>query len=146
MREIPLMGDVMSPLPYSITAAAGLTEAATLMETHAIRHLPVYADGDLVGIFSQRDLERGRILGHPLADSELVVGDLCAGPPYFVDVGDPLDRVLESMVSHRIGSALVLQEGELAGIFTAIDACRLLAAWLQTAFPATLQRDDAGSQ
>ncbi|MDX9874984.1 MAG: CBS domain-containing protein [Spongiibacteraceae bacterium] len=135
MRAIPAMGEVMSPLPHSITASASLAEAATLMEMHTIGHLPVFADGDLIGVFSLRDLERGRILGHPLSETDLVVGDLCAGPPWFVDVDDPLDRVLESMATSRLSAALVLQEGDLAGIFTAFDACRLLATWLQRSSP-----------
>jgi hypothetical protein len=40
------------------------------------------------------------------------------------------------MADKRIGSALVLKEGELVGVFTSIDAYRLLANTLRDQFPA----------
>jgi acetoin utilization protein AcuB len=107
-----------------------------MMEEHAIRHLPVFERGDIIGIISARDLERARTPGHPLsAETELVVGDLCTNQPYFVDVSDPLDRVLDALADKRIGSALVLKEGDLVGVFTAVDAYRLLADKLREQFP-----------
>lgn len=135
-QPTPSMLTVMTPFPYQIDAGASLTAAAAMMETHGIRHLPVFGDGDLVGILSERDLERARMPGHPLtAEPELVVGDLCRPAPYVVDVDDPLDRVLAAMAEKRLGAVLVLKEGELVGVFTAVDACRLLAASLQGAGP-----------
>jgi acetoin utilization protein AcuB len=126
----------MTPFPHHIDAGASLAEARTMMEEHDIRHLPIFGDGDIVGIVSEDDLERVRTPGHPLRDeTELKVGDLCTHEPYFVDVSDPLDRVLDAMAEQHIGSALVLREGELAGIFTAVDAYRLLATRLREQFP-----------
>jgi acetoin utilization protein AcuB len=49
-------------------------------------------------------------------------------------VADPLDRVLDAMTEKRLGSVLVLKEGELAGVFTASDACQLLAELLRDQF------------
>lgn len=136
MRHIPQMLVAMTPFPHHIDAGATLAEASAMMEEHDIRHLPVFESGDIVGIISARDLERVRMPGHPLRDeTELRVGDLCTRQPYFVDVSDPLDRVLDAMAEQRIGSALVLREGELAGVFTAVDAYRLLASTLREHFP-----------
>lgn len=136
MRHMPQMLVVMTPFPHHIDAGASLTEASAMMEEHDIRHLPVFEQGDIVGIISGDDLERVRTPGHPLRDeTELKVGDLCTRTPYFVDVSDPLDRVLDSMAEQRIDSALVLREGELAGVFTAADAYRLLAHTLREQFP-----------
>lgn len=142
MRQIPQMIAVMTPFPYHIDAAAALVDAAAMMETHKVRHLPVFADGDLVGVLSERDLERGRMPGHPLREEpDLMVGDLCSRRPYLVDVADPLDRVLEAMAQQRIGSALVLKEGDIVGVFTAVDACRLLAVYLQGGNADAAKRD-----
>jgi acetoin utilization protein AcuB len=136
MRHIPQMLVVMTPFPYHIDAGASLAEARAMMEEHDIRHLPVFGQGDIVGIISVDDLERVRTPGHPLRDeTELKAGDLCTRQPYFVDVSDPLDRVLDAMAEQRIDSALVLREGELAGVFTAADAYRLLANTLRDQFP-----------
>ncbi len=135
MRHIPQMVAVMTPFPHHISADATLTEAVSMMNQHNIRHLPVLDSGDIVGILSERDIERAKIPGHRLRDEvELRVGDLCTQRPYFVDIADPLDRVLDTLVEKRIGSALVLKEGELAGVFTAADACGLLARLLREQF------------
>jgi acetoin utilization protein AcuB len=136
MRHIPPMVAVMTPFPHQIDASAALNIAQEMMEAHDIRHLPVFESGDVMGVLSERDLERAKMIGHPLRDeTELVVGDICRRRPYFVDVSDPLDKVLDAMVEQRIGSALVLKDGELAGLFTAMDACRLLAHTLREQFP-----------
>src|SRR4051812_17653897 len=131
MRHMPQMLVVMTPFPHHIDVGASLTAAAQMMEEHAIRHLPVFERGDIIGVISQRDLQRAHPPGHPLSsETELVVGDLCTIPPYFVDVSDPLDRVLDAMADKRLGSALVLKEGDLVGVFTAVDAYRLLTDML----------------
>lgn len=135
MRHIPQMVAVMTPFPYHIAADATLADAVAMMNEHNVRHLPVFDAGDIVGILSERDIERAKIPGHPLREEiELRVGDLCTQRPYFVDVSDPLDRVLDTLVQKRIGSALVLKEGELAGVFTAVDACELLSRVLREQF------------
>jgi len=144
MRHLPQMLVVMTPFPYHIDANATLSEAAEMMEAHDIRHLPVFERGDIFGILSERDLERARILGHPLSDeTELRVGDVCTQRPYFVDISDPLNRVLDAMVEKRLGSVLVLKDGELAGVFTALDACRLLSQTLSERFPNPTPGTDA---
>ena len=136
MRHMPQMLVVMTPFPHHIDADASLASAWQMMEDGDIRHLPVFEHGDIIGVISARDLERAHMPGHPLSDeTELLVGDLCTRRPYFVDISDPLDRVLDTMVDKRIGSALVLKEGDLAGVFTAADACRLLANTLREQFP-----------
>jgi len=135
MRHMPQMVSVMTPFPYHIDASAPLANARALMEEHGIRHLPVFEDGDIVGVVSERDIERAHIPGHPLREeTELVVGDLCTHRPYFVDVADPLHIVLDAMAEKRLGSVLVLKEGELAGLFTAVDACHLLSQILLEQF------------
>jgi CBS domain-containing protein len=132
------MVSVMTPFPYHIDAAAKLASAWQLMEEHGIRHLPVFENGDIIGIVSERDLERAHTAGHPLREeTELLVGDLCTHRPYFVDVADPLHAVLDVMAETRLGSVLVLKEGELAGLFTAVDACRLLSKLLLDQFGPT---------
>lgn len=137
MFPVPTMVAVMTPAPHYIDASSSLSTALDLMERYGIRHLPVFEKGDLAGILSARDLERAKMPGHPLRDeTELTVGDICRRRPYFVDVADPLDKVLEAMAEKRIGSALVLREGELAGMFTAMDACQLLAQMLRNQWPA----------
>jgi CBS domain-containing protein len=42
--------------------------------------------------------------------------------------------VVAEMAARHIGSAIVLRHGRLVGVFTAVDACRLLAEFLRDRF------------
>jgi CBS domain-containing protein len=46
----------------------------------------------------------------------------------------PLDEVTSEMATRHVGSAVVLRHGKLAGIFSTVDACRLLAEFLRDRF------------
>ncbi len=54
-----LVKDLMTPNPFTVTPDATVGDAAELMETRRVRHVPI-ADVDrrLVGLVSQRDLLR----------------------------------------------------------------------------------------
>lgn len=120
--------DVMTPAPYTIQPEAHVLTAKKIMAAHKIRHLPVVDGKRLLGIVSERDFaiaaaaRPGRNF-----DKETQVIELCLFKPFTVDESAPVHEVAARMSRAKIGSALVLRKGELAGIFTAIDACRLLA-------------------
>jgi len=106
------------------------------MVQHGVRHLPVKEGDRLVGIVTDRDLKRALDpdLGLPPKD-ELFVRDVSVADAYVVDTGEPLDRVLDEMAARHVGSVLVTSHGRLAGIFTTIDACRILCARLRAVAP-----------
>lgn len=135
MKHPPHMLTVMTPFPYSINANASLAEAQEIMDRHSFGHLPVTRDDDIAGLLSERDLQRSHLVGHPLTgEEELKVGDICSPRPYICDVSDPLARVLEVMAEKRLDAVLVLKDGDMVGIFTAIDACRVLAETINEQF------------
>ena len=115
----------MTPFPFYVEPEDSLRRARELMVEHEVRHLPVLRKRTLVGILTDRDMKRALDpdVGLPSKD-ELFVRDVYLPEPYVVDVAVPLDGVLEHMAAHHIGSALVTKHGRLAGIFTAMDACR----------------------
>lgn len=123
----------MTPLPLSVGIEARVLEARELMAEHDIRHLPVTDDqGRLVGVVTQRDV--GLVLDPELDlpfDEDLRVRSVCSFDAYLVAPDTPLDEVADEMARRRIGSALVARDGRLLGIFTATDACRLLADTLR---------------
>ena len=130
--RIPDMLSAMTPFPYWIDVRAGIAEAKAMMAQHDIRHLPVTEDRRLVGVVSDRDIKRCQTPEEGgQREEELSVGDAFVDQAYMVDVSEPLDGVLHHMWETRIGSALVLKAGKLAGIFTAADACRLFALHLR---------------
>jgi acetoin utilization protein AcuB len=143
VTKIPPIVAVMTPFPHSVEVDASVRQARRTMVDHGIRHLPVRKKKKLVGLLTDRDLKRALdpSLGLPPKD-ELVVGDICRYDVYVVDVNERLDRVLLHMAQAHIGSALVVKDGKLAGIFTSNDACRCFAEHLRSEF-APEQGDDA---
>lgn len=137
MHVVPTIKAVMTPFPYSVTLDTPLDEARAMMEEHSIRHLPVKdAPGELVGVLSERDIQW--IAGSPFyrpPDPKVLVRHACILDVCIVDLNAPLTEVLSLMIQRRIGSVLVAKEGRLAGIFTTVDACRLLAQALELGFP-----------
>jgi acetoin utilization protein AcuB len=133
---MPVMASVMTPFPYYVEPGDSLRRARELMAEHEVRHLPVLEHHKLVGILTDRDMKRALdpALGLPPRD-ELFVRDVYVPQPYVVDSGAPLDHVLEHMATHHIGSALVTKRGRLAGIFTAMDACRVYCEHLRRLGP-----------
>lgn len=117
--------DVMTPCPVAVNPHHTFAEAHSIMRTHHIRHLPVAKDGRLVGIVSLGDLRLLESL-EQLDTSGVEVEDAMTPDPYQVDRDEPLTEVLDYMVSHRIGSALVVEGDAVIGIFTCVDALAVL--------------------
>lgn len=132
----PVVKSYMTSFPYSVELKSPIVEARKMMLEHHVRHLPVTHDHELVGLISDRDLKL--ILG-PEFDypdpRDLTVEDAYLDHPYVVDLETPLVHVARHMSDHHIGSAVVMGHGRLAGIFTAMDACRALAEYLEKYLP-----------
>jgi acetoin utilization protein AcuB len=125
-HPIPAVKKYMTPSPLSIAPDQTLERAHELMRTSRIRHLPVVRGGKLVGIVSERDL----FLVETLRDvdpSRVPVEDAMSEHVYEVDADTGVDVVAEMLTEYKYGSAVVLERGELVGIFTTNDACRALA-------------------
>ncbi len=144
--EMPQLIAVMTNSPHFVDINTPVHEAAELMKAHSIRHLPVM-DGDTIeSIICERDIARATTLGHALTEeSALLVSDICPPRSYVADIADPLDKVLDVMATKHIGSVTIAKDGELAGIFTESDACRLLAGYLRDNCESLFAEDEDGS-
>lgn len=134
MKRIPTIKSVMTPFPYSIGIDQPLAAAVEMMKEHGFRHLPVVEGEQLIGVLSERLVreasERAR-----QTDSAPSVRDAPILEAYVVDLDARLDNVVLAMADRHLGSALVVKDGRLAGIFTSTDACRCLGEYLQSEFP-----------
>ncbi|MFN8392017.1 MAG: CBS domain-containing protein [Bdellovibrionota bacterium] len=134
-HKMPLVKNVMTAFPYFIEAGAPIAKAREMMYEHKIRHLPVMDKHELVGILSERDVDIAFSLSEHILDSKgVTVETICRREVFSVDIHAELDKVALSMADRHIGSAVVLKEGRLAGIFTSTDACRFLGQYLQDRF------------
>jgi len=115
----------MTPAPLTIGRDQTLATAHDLMHKHDIRHLPVLDGGVLVGIVTDRDLHLVESLAGTDPKSTLVE-EAMTPDPYIVAADTPLRDVAKQMVDHKYGCAVVVDRGHVAGIFTTIDALRLL--------------------
>ncbi len=119
---------VMTPFPYSIAVSSSVADARAMMVEHKIRHLPVTEGPNLRGIVTDRDLKF--LMGPNISAPEaalITVRDAFIDDCYTVDMSTPLVAVLKTMAKRQIGAAVVTSQSRLAGIFTATDACRVLA-------------------
>ena len=126
------VGAVMTALPRAVEVDTPLRAARELMRRRGIRHLPVWKGDAVVALLSDRDLKRALDpdLGLPPMD-ELFVGDVAVFDAHTVQEDTPLDQVVAEMADLQIGSVIVERDGDLVGIFTATDACRLLGEYLR---------------
>lgn len=126
--------DVMTPAPVTIGRAQTLSDAARRMHEHHIRHLPVLEGGYLFGLVSERDIDL--VEGLPDVDPDAVkVEEAMTQDPYHVTPEVTVGEVVRKMAEHKYGSAVVMQEGKVVGIFTTIDALSLLSGLLTPAAP-----------
>ncbi|HTL47509.1 MAG TPA: CBS domain-containing protein [Verrucomicrobiae bacterium] len=132
-KEEPIIQKYMSCEPKTLEAGESVEAAEALMQKLKIRHLPVMKDGVLYGIVSDRDVKMA--LGLVGSSPQLLkLADICHEKPYQVPPDAKLHEVLDEMAGQHYGSALVVQNKKLVGIFTAIDACRAFSKVLQQRF------------
>ena len=120
----------MTPTPHTISARQTLADAHRAMRARGVRHLPVVADGRLVGVVSQRDLYlletlRGVDVGRELVEEAM------SDEPFVVAPDALLVEVAEAMATRKHGSVLVVERETVVGIFTSTDALRALVTLLR---------------
>lgn len=117
----------MTRSPHTIGVDRTLAQAHRMMREYRIRHLPVIAAGKLIGIVSERDLH----LLETLKDTDpqqATVEEAMSTDVFAVHPNARLTAVAAKMAQRKIGSAVVVDKGEVQGIFTAIDGLRVLAS------------------
>jgi acetoin utilization protein AcuB len=125
-RKTVTIADVMTPQPLTIGRDQKLVTAHKMMAENGVRHLPVLERGDLVGVVSQRDLYFVETIAgvDKLADK---VEDAMTIDARKFDPETPLTLVAREMFEHKLGCAVVVERDRVVGIFTAVDALRILA-------------------
>ena len=124
----------MTPNPITITMQTTLPEAHRLMDKHYVRRLPVINKGKLVGIVTRGDIREAQAstattlsvyeLNYLL--DEMTAKDFMAYEPITISPDAPIGEAARRMMQHKIGGLPVVENGELVGIITETDFCRLL--------------------
>jgi acetoin utilization protein AcuB len=133
--RMPTVAAVMTPFPYSVHVDDPVGEVERLMSEHGIRHIPVLDGEQLVGLISERDLHHRVHPSLPARDKARIhARAVMLGNPYSVEITASLADVVADMATQQIGCAVVLRHGRLAGIFSTVDACRILEEILRERF------------
>ena len=120
------VGEHMTPVAYSVGDDQNLAEASLRMRDLDVRHLPLITGSRLVGMLSERDVAVLKARSNaPL--HELKVADAMTRDPYHVPSSTPLSEVALQMGTHRYGAAVIVDDGEIRGIFSTTDGLLALA-------------------
>lgn len=124
MKQMPQIQKVMTPMPHSARIDLPLKDALSLMRENGIRHLPVQDGSRLVGVVTDRDV---KLVSGFASAGELTVEEAMTPDPYTVGPETALDHVVYEMAEKKFGCVIIQQSnGKVVGIFTAVDAMRVL--------------------
>lgn len=121
-----LIKDVMIKNPITINAEQNLKFAMDRMLENDVRHLPVLKGNQLIGILSERDIRFIESF-EKIDPSQLIIEQAFTEGAYTVSPDTQITEVCADMAMKKISSALVIDHGKLVGIFTWIDALKLIA-------------------
>jgi CBS domain-containing protein len=138
MREIPLVRQFMTAPVTSLPSTASLLEAGLLLRAGRIRHIPIIDDGQLVGILSDRDIQRcaPSMLSRVSADEynaifeNTLIARVMTRDPQHVSPDTPLRTVAATLRTHKLGCMLVVENGLVVGIITKDDMLAALVRLL----------------
>lgn len=126
----PIVRQFMTPCPVIIDGGLTVADAsARMFQIHA-RHLPVYTEGHLVGILSDRDVAYTSTV-RGLDPEVCTTEQACTPNPYVCTPTTPLETAVQTMIEHKYGAVLVMEDGRLLGILTVMDALMALVALLR---------------
>ena len=130
--------DLMQTEVVTLEVGDTLDLADDIMRLGRIRHMPVTAHGQLVGILSQRDLFRAAISSalqlRPAAEREWLakihVREVMTTKVFTVEPDEPVHTAVTHMIEKRVGCLPVVQHSKLVGLLSESDCLRFLARLL----------------
>lgn len=127
------VADHMAANPILIQADASLTDAADLMDRQHVHGLPVVdANGALIGVLSQTDLNRARSTEYLWVNwPGLAVRHLMTSPAITIHRSTPLIVAARKMEQHQIHRLVVVEDGDdrsPIGLLSMTDIIHALAS------------------
>lgn len=128
------VSDRMTSEVVTLNEEQSLRDALTLQQRHKIRHIPVVADGSIVGILTDRDLKRASPSLLSGIDQERYdelldttrVAQVMTRDPRTVSPETSLKDVAKILIEGKFGALPVIEKNSLVGIITEIDLLRAL--------------------
>ena len=132
-REI-LVREYMTSPAASISKDARLLDAVLVMRRSGFRHLPIVDGERLVGIITDRDVQRfaPSLLGNVSQEEynaifeETALEKVMTKSPFTVRPDDPIHEAAAILHDKKLGCVPVVEGEKLTGIVTVTDLLRLL--------------------
>lgn len=106
--------------PHTITADQSVLEAAREMVASNIGAVPVLRDGELVGIFSERDIMK-RVVAAGLDPARTRVSEVMTADPLTVDMREGIEHCMVLMKEHGFRHLPICDGKKLKGIVSLRD-------------------------
>ena len=104
-----------------------IRNALNLMKDKNIGAVPVVENGQVIGIFSERDFARYSIdVAVDCFDMKTPVKELMIHPVYFVDPAQSIEECMSVMTNKRLRHLPVMDNGKLIGIVSIGDVIKYL--------------------
>jgi acetoin utilization protein AcuB len=136
-RRIPIEKYMTRAQFFAAPDESVITAYERMLE-HDVRHLPVLSSDQLVGVLFKSDLK----LVHSLSREVLrpiQVQSVMVTEYYTVAPDEALDVAAREMSRKKWGSALVIDQGKVVGVFTTTDALRALSDSLTDSLPESMR-------
>ncbi len=130
-KVIPAIQKYMTTAPHSIGKDQTLATAEKIMSQYGIRHLPVLDGNKLLGIISDRDVKFLETF-KDVDPTKVTLDSMYIEKVFSVEPDARLDEVCDVMAENKYGSAVVMSNNKLVGIFTWVDALRAMSELLKT--------------
>jgi CBS domain-containing protein len=108
---------------WSIAPDASVYQAIAIMAEKGIGALPVIADGQLLGILSERDYARKVVL-QSRSSKDTLVSEIMTTPVVSVGPSNTVEDCMRMMTLQRIRHLPVVDEGRILGIVSIGDLVR----------------------
>jgi CBS domain-containing protein len=115
---------------YSIDAASTVLDAARFMTEHNIGALPVLRNGQLTGIFSERDI-MNRVVAAGRTPGHTAVAEVMTANPRAVHVDESVEECLFIMHEYGFRHLPIVDGTELKGLVSLRDIVMHQAAELE---------------
>jgi len=141
MRDEPLVSTFMTAKVQTLSPDDRLLAAALLMRSSHFRHIPIVEDGHLVGILTDRDIQRctPSLLARVSPEEynaifeETEISRVMTREPLKISPDAPLVEAVALLREKKLGCLPVVENGKLVGIITKSDMLSALLRILETA-------------
>ena len=120
-----IVAELMTPEPVTVAPSDTLETALERMGAGRFRQVPVVDEERLVGILTDRDTRQ-----HIGQLAHMRVATVMSAHPFSVHPSTPVEKAAHLLITNKIGSLPVVEDGKLVGIVTASDMLRALEAVL----------------